>query len=240
MAENPAWADDPDDPGYENCARAIWDVAEGLAGRFLAMRGGRDGIPNYSREDLASEAVLQVYLKIRRGKLRGKPEAERWPYIKKMMWNRMLDLESKNHEIQVGLLDTEKALEVINADEASTWAHQNAIRRSEIEALEGFIDGALSALPRPLGFLIQLYFGLYRDDEFGDDFPHMGDPVPLQVLTDAGFGDSQDAVYRRLLDALRRLRAVIIRRLSDEGIRNFEGYNVGAASQETDELAQAA
>ena len=53
----------------------------------------------------------------------------------------MLDLESKNHEIQVGLLDTEKSLEAINADEASTWAHQNAIRRSEIQALEDFIDG---------------------------------------------------------------------------------------------------
>jgi hypothetical protein len=238
--ENPAWADDSDDPGYENCACAIWNVAEGLAGSFLSMRGNRDGIPNYSKEDLASEAVLHVFLKLRKGKLRRIPEAERWPYVKKIMWNRMLDVESKNHEIQVGLLDTEKALDAINADEASTWAKQNAIRRSEIEALEAFIDSVLTALPRPLGFLIQLYFGLYRDDEFGSDFPHMGDPVPLQVLVDAGFGDSQDVVYRRLQDALRRLRAVIIQRLSEEGIRNFEGYKVDSPFAETDELAHAA
>jgi hypothetical protein len=235
--ENPVWAFDPSDPAHEKCARAIWAVAEGLAGRFLAMRGNRDGIGGYSKDDLAGEAVLHVLVKIRSGKLRGKPENERWPYIKKIMWNRMLDLESRKHEIQSGLLDTDKALEAIAADEASTWAHQNEIRRVEIRALENFIDDVLRALPRPLGFLLQLHYGMYRDDDFGSEFPHTGDPVTLQVLVEGGFGESQDAVFRRIQDALRRLRTIIIQELSRHGIRNLEGYKPSAPPSELPKAA---
>jgi len=231
LAENPVWTDDPTAPGYEECGRAVWDVAEGLAGRFLAMRGSRDGIPGYNKEDLAGEAVLHVYLKVRRGKLHGKPESERWPYIKKIIWNRMLDLESRNREVQSGLLNTDKAMEAIDAGNTSTWAEQNAIRRDEIRRLEDFIDSALNALPSPLGLLVRLHFGLYRDDDFGSEFPHTGEPLPLQVLADAGFGDSEWTVHRRIHDALGRLRVVLIQRLAKHKIHNFEGYKLDAPAE---------
>ncbi|MGA8367135.1 MAG: hypothetical protein WB716_07455 [Candidatus Acidiferrales bacterium] len=190
------------------------------------MRGNRDGIPNYSKQDLVGEAVLHVYLKVRKGKLGGMPDVERWPYIKKIIWNRMLDLESRSHEIQAGLLDTDKALDEIAAEGAPTWARQNEIRRREIKALEEFIDDALNALPRPGGLLIRLYFGLYRDDEFGSEFPHQGEPVSLTRLADYGFGKSEYAVHRRIQDALGRLRCILIDRLAKQHILNFEGFRV--------------
>jgi hypothetical protein len=231
------WVCDPDNPAYEKCSQAICDVAEGLAGRFLAQRGSRDGIPDYSRDDLAGEAVLHVFLKIRSGMLHRKPENERWPYLEKIMWNRMLDLESRKHEIQSGLLDTDKALEAIAAEEASAWASQNAIRRAEIKWLENFIDDMLRVLPHPPGFLIQLYFGLYRDDDFGSEFPRTGDPVTLPLLVEAGFGETTDAVFRRIQDALRRLRTIIIQQLSKQGIRNLDGYKTSAPPNELPKAA---
>ncbi|MGA8408573.1 MAG: hypothetical protein WB680_15465 [Candidatus Acidiferrales bacterium] len=217
----PAWVDNRGDPGYDDCARALWNLAEGLAGKFLSTRGP---IANYAKEDLAGEAVLHAFIKISAGKLRKVPVEERWKYIRRMLWNRMVDVARKRNEVQVGSLDTDATLEALAPLDLA------AIRRAEVQSLEDFIHSALNALPAPCGFLIQLRFGLWRSDEFGSEFPQTGEPLSLRVLADAGFGDSELDVHRRIQDSLERLRGILIYRLSRQGVRNFEGYHLPKAA----------
>jgi hypothetical protein len=241
--DNPPWK--KDDPGYSTCEERIWEVAEGLAGKFLSHYGRRSNassLAGMDKEDLSSEAVLHLFLKLRNKKftrtLLNIRDAEgQWRYIRRLLWNRMLDVTfrkaSNVREIQaptppLGLndedIDSDEALETIAYDRPLAFG-VSPLRRQEIQELEDFIGDLLRRLPHPMGLLLQLRFGLWRSDELGSEFPQTGEPLTLAVLVNAGFGDSDEDVHERVQRALERLREAMVHTLSEKRIGNFEGYH---------------
>jgi len=216
----PTWNDDAQGAEGEACGRAIWEIARGLAARFC--KPGKSIVWGYGSDDLAGGAVVHFFIKLRRGKFRKYSPADMWKVIRKCMWRRMLDVckrPSNKNVMQAPEViydgepvETDVALEILDAGESGVWGQ--CFRRSDIKALEGYVDSLLNKLPDQMGLLIKLRFGMWLDDDFGSEFPVMGETVSTQALADAGFGENAVDVHRRVKEALERLRALATAELS--------------------------
>ena len=218
VSPKPSWTNDESEPEFNSCAKMLLKMAQRLAGRFFK---GRGIVCGFSKEDLAGEALVHFFVKFRAGKFKNYSPAKMWAAAKECMWHRMLDVinrPSNQSEMQAGglvedepITDSDEILETLDAGKGGAWGQ--SLRRSEIRALEDFVDSLLSHLPEQMRLLLSLRFGLYRADDFGSEFPVQGEPLCLEVLVSAGFGESTSGVHRRVQEALERLRALALEML---------------------------
>lgn len=228
-SEGPAWpksptwtADETQKAEYEACGRCLWDMANRVAAKFC--KSDHSTVCGYSAEDLAAEAIVHFFLKLKAGKFNKYHPSDMWKGIRKCLYNRMVDIVSRRSsagEVQApeiisesGAVQTDEALEILDDGRGGMWGQ--GLRRSEVRALEEFVESLLNRLPRSMGLLLKLRFGMWRDDDFGSEFPVMGESVPLQALADAGFGENIVAVHRRVEEALGRFRVLAIAELKGQ------------------------
>jgi hypothetical protein len=223
-----AWTHNPQDPGYKACGQMLWDLARYYARKFTRGSGAvnrLEPVHGHTAEDLAMVASLHVLIQAKRGRLAKVPPSERWFFIRKMLWNRMLD-ESRRfrnrYELQPPALpdgdggdkhDSDYFLDIVAA------SGDFAVSQREVGMLETILDTALTSCPDEM--LIKLRFGLLRNDEMDDWHTSYLGPLNLEDLAKMGYGADRFAVKRRIDRALKSLRAVILRDLEARGVGNI-------------------
>lgn len=221
------------------------DLGEVVDGKLMAPR---ETVHGHQREDLAAMGVLHVLVQAKRGRLDKIPAAERWAFIRTMLWNRMCDEArrySNKREWQSPTLHEDEDGTAVESDEAldlvaeshgqsnpftverptkrnGVTRHPPApISRRELRLIETMLDTALHKLPEAM--LVKLHFGLCRNDEVNGEYdaPTFLEAMTLDDLAAVGYGSDRYAVRRRLDDALLRLRALLLADIERRKVSNF-------------------
>lgn len=225
MTAGKPWTTEPQDPDYEACGRTLLTLARKYARKFY--RGTVESIHGTPVEDLAMLGAVHVLVQAKRGRLDRVPSEERWHFIRRLLWNRMVDesrLFRNRNELQPPTfsedvdgteMDGHGALEIMGAHISID------VPTREVAMLSTILDTALHTLPDPEAMLMKLRFGLLRNDELGERRVSYLDPCTLDDLAKIGYGKDRFAVKARINRGLSLLRGFILGDLRTRAVGSF-------------------